>query len=83
MAIWRIPTVTVEMGRKSHAATYADIKKGLLTKPVKLGPRSVGIPDYEIKAIVTARIAGKSEADIKELVKRLHANREALALELA
>lgn len=82
MSIWRIPTVTVEMGRKSHASTYADIKNGLLTKPVKLGLRSVGIPDYEVKAIVTARIAGKTDAEIKALVNRLHAKREQLALEL-
>ena len=32
-------------------------------------------PDYEVKAINTARIAGKTDAEIKALVDRLHAKR--------
>ena len=51
------------------------IKAGLFTKPVPIGERSVGWPDYEVKAINSARIAGKTEADIRDLVNRLHAKR--------
>lgn len=75
MSIWRMPSVKTEMGRRSHASVYNDIRAGLCTKPVPLGPRSVGWPDYEITAITNARIAGQTDDQIKELVIRLHAKR--------
>ena len=83
MSILRMPAVKAETGHKSHASIYTAINAGLFTKPVPIGARSVGWPDDEVKAINSARIAGKSEADIKALVKRLHIKREQLALELA
>ena len=75
MSILRMPAVKVETGHKSHASIYTAIKVGLFTQPVPIGERSVGWPDYEVAAINRARIAGQSEADIRELVKRLHAKR--------
>ena len=75
MSILRMPAVKAETGHKSHASIYTAIKAGLFTKPVPIGQRSVGWPDYEVKAINTARIAGKSDSEIKELVNRLHAKR--------
>lgn len=75
MSIWRMPTVKVETGHRSHASIYTAIKAGLFTQPVQIGQRSVGWPDDEVKAINAARIAGKSETEIKELVNRLHARR--------
>ena len=80
MSILRMPSVKVEMGHKSHASIYTAIKGGTFTKPVQIGQRSVGWPDYEVKAINAARIAGKSETEIKELVNRLHAKRTELAM---
>lgn len=79
MQIWRMPTVLVETGHRSHASIYGAAREGLFIKPVKIGPRSVGFPSDEVKAIIAARIAGKSEADIKALVNRLHAKRAELA----
>ena len=78
MSILRMPAVKAETGHRSHASIYTAIKAGLFTKPVPIGERSVGWPDYEVKAINTARIAGKTEADIRDLVNRLHAQRIAL-----
>lgn len=75
MSILRMPAVKAETGHKSHASIYTAIKAGLFTKPVPIGERSVGWPDYEVRAINSARIAGKSEADIRDLVNRLHAKR--------
>ena len=75
MSILRMPAVKAETGHKSHASIYNAIRAGLFTKPVPIGERSVGWPDYEVKAINQARISGKSEADIRELVSRLHAKR--------
>jgi len=80
MAILRMPAVKAETGHKSHASIYTAIKAGLFTKPVPIGERSVGWPDYEVKAINNARIAGQSEADIRDLVNRLHAKRTALVM---
>ncbi|MFZ2737159.1 MAG: AlpA family phage regulatory protein [Burkholderiaceae bacterium] len=79
MSIFRMPTVKVETGHKSHASIYNAIKAGLFTKPVQIGQRSVGWPSDEVQAINAARIAGKSEAQIRELVKVLHAKRTELA----
>ena len=75
MSILRMPAVKAETGHKSHASIYTAIKAGLFTKPVPIGERSVGWPDYEVRAINSARIAGKTEADIRDLVNRLHAKR--------
>jgi prophage regulatory protein len=82
MSILRIGAVKAETGHRSNASIYGAIRAGLWTKPVSIGPRSVGWPDEEVKAINAARIAGKTEEDIRALVNRLHAKREATALEL-
>ena len=75
MAIFRMAAVKTETGHRSHASIYTAIKAGLFLKAVPIGERSVGWPDYEIFAINRARIAGQSEAEIRDLVSRLHAKR--------
>lgn len=80
MSILRKPEVKTENGWRSDASVSSAVRAGLLTKPVPLGRRSVGWPDYEVKAITAARIAGKSDADIKALVTRLHERRTELAV---
>lgn len=79
MSIWRMSSVKEETGHKSHASIYNAIRDGLFTKPVPIGQRSVGWPSEEVKAINAARIAGKTEGEIKELVQRLHVKRTELA----
>lgn len=78
MAILRMPAVKVETGYRSHASIYNDIREGIFTKPIKLSERSVGWPDYEVKAVVAAKIAGASKDQVRELVVRLHAKRAEL-----
>ena len=75
-----MPAVKAETGHRSHASIYTAIKAGLFTTGIAISQRSVGWPDYEVKAINTARIAGQSDTQIKELVQRLHANRTALVM---
>jgi len=75
MAILRLTAVKAETGYRSSASIYNLIRAGLWTKPVAIGERSVGWPDDECKAINAARIAGRSEDEIRELVKLLHARR--------
>jgi prophage regulatory protein len=64
---------------KSHTRLYADINKGLFTKPVKLSARLSVWPQCEVEAIVNAYIAGKSEDAIRALVDALHRQRKEAA----
>ena len=75
MAMWRGKKVDQETG-KGKTSRHDDIRRGLLTKPVKLCARASGWPDYEIKAIVAARIVGASDAEIRKLVRQLEAARK-------
>ena len=75
MSILRMPAVKAETGHRSHATIYNAIRAGLFTKPVQIGERAVGWPSFEVQAINAARIAGKTDPEIRELVARLHAQR--------
>ncbi|MEI6760157.1 MAG: transcriptional regulator [Betaproteobacteria bacterium] len=75
MPIWRLPAVKAEFGWRSDASAYNSIRAGLLTAGVAIGQRSRGWPDFEVKAIAAARIAGKSDEEIRNLVRVLHARR--------
>ena len=75
MALWRIEACKAETGDRSNTSIYNAIRAGTFTKPVAIGQRAKAWPDYEVKAIVRARIAGQTEEQIRELVNRLHAKR--------
>ena len=72
MPILRMPAVKAETGLASHASVYTAIHEGLFTVPVPIGQRAVGWPDTEVAAIIAARIAGKTDDQIRELVTKLH-----------
>lgn len=74
--ILRLKAVLRERAR-SRSAHYLDIQQGLFTHPVQIGLRAVGWPASEVAAINAARIAGKSEVEIRELVAKLEAVRKA------
>jgi prophage regulatory protein len=74
--ILRLPTVKSESGY-SRSTIYLRITQGLWPKPVSLGARSVGWPSSEVASINAARIAGKSDAEIRALVVKLEAARKA------
>jgi prophage regulatory protein len=76
--ILRLPVVLKERGR-SRSAHYQDIQQGLFTKPVSIGLRAVGWPENEVLALNAARIAGKSNDEIRQLVTKLEATRKTLA----
>lgn len=77
-AILRLPAVTSASGYP-RSTLYLRINQGLWTKPVHLGERSVGWPAHEVEAINAARIAGKSEEDVRALVAMLEAARKTAA----
>lgn len=76
MQILRMESVKAATGHKSHASIYNAIREGLFTRPVPIGSRAVGWPDYEVKALCQARVAGWTVDSIKRLVCDLHAKRE-------
>jgi len=61
----------------SRSTIYLRIAEGTFPKPVSLGARAVGWPSHEVAALNAARIAGKQEAEIRDLVKTLEAARKA------
>ena len=73
-----MPAVKAETGHRSHASIYGAVKNGTFTKPVQIGQRSVGWPSDEVAAINGARIAGRSDAELRALVNELHARRTQL-----
>ena len=76
--ILRLPAVKAKTGY-SHSTHYLRIAQGLFTKPVSLGARAVGWPSSEVAAINAARIAGKTDDEIRALVVKLEAARKAAA----
>jgi prophage regulatory protein len=73
--IQRLRTVLHVRGR-SRSSHYLDIQQGLFTPPVQIGPRAVGWPSSEVEALNAARIAGKSDQEVRALVKNLAAARK-------
>jgi prophage regulatory protein len=73
--IYRLPAVKYESGL-SRSTIYLRIAQGLWTKPVSLGARAVGWPSNEVAAINSARIAGKTDEEIRTLVVKLEAARK-------
>jgi prophage regulatory protein len=78
LAILRRKQVQVESGL-SRSTIYLRITQGLWPRGVSLGPRAKGWPASEVAAINAARIAGKSDDDIRALVTRLEAQRKTAA----
>lgn len=68
--IYRLPKVRSESGY-SRSTIYLRIAQGLWTSPVNLGPRAVGWPAAEVVALNLARIEGKSDQQIRQLVSDL------------
>ena len=74
--LYRRPIVEQATG-DSRSTIYRKIKQGLFTKPVQIGGERVAWPANEVTAINQARIAGKSDEEIKQLVIELEAARVA------
>lgn len=73
--ILRLPAILKRRGR-SRSSHYADIKSGLFVKPIQIGARAVGTPEDEVDALNAARIAGKTDEEIRALVLKLEAARK-------
>ena len=72
--IFRLPSVKIESGY-SRSTIYLRISQGLWTRPVALGLRAVGWPAADIEALIAARIAGRSDHEIRAIVRTLESDR--------
>jgi prophage regulatory protein len=75
--ILRLPAIKISTGL-SRSTIYLRIAQGIFTKPVSLGGRAVGWPSNEVGALNAARIAGKSDAEVRDLVVKLEAARKSI-----
>ncbi len=82
MRILRLDKILDKTG-DTRSPHYDKIAEGLFTRPVKIGVRAAGWPEHEAEAIIAARVAGASDADIRKLVQRLHEQRKTAATDLA
>jgi prophage regulatory protein len=78
MLILRLQEVKKVFGYRSNASVYKAIRSGLFTRGVAIGQRAKGWPDYEVNAIVESRVAGATDDELKELVRRLECKRTEL-----
>lgn len=78
LKIERLPELLPQRGcrRSKH---YDEISKGLWPPGIKLGPRAVGWLQHENQAVLRARVAGKSDDQIRALVAQLVAARKEAA----
>jgi prophage regulatory protein len=65
-------------GNLPTSTFYEWIERGLMTPGVSIGARSIAWPSHELQALAAARIAGKSDDEIKTLVQNLVKSRAAL-----
>lgn len=69
----RMPDVN-RLSGLARQTIHRDIRRGTFPKPVKLGTASAW-PEREVAAINAAKIAGKTDDEIRELVADLQAQR--------
>ena len=62
----------------SRSTHYQNIKQGLMVPPISQGLQAVAYPEHEIQAIIAARIAGKSDDEIRTTVADLVKQRKAI-----
>lgn len=72
MRILRLPAVLNQTGYRSPASIYKAVHAGNFPKQVRIGARSVGWPDDEVDEINKARVAGATDAQLRELVNAIH-----------
>jgi len=72
--IERRPEVQARAGI-SRSTLYAQTSQGLWPKSLKIAARAVGWPSKEVDAVIEARIAGKTDEEIRLLVKNLEVAR--------
>ncbi len=81
ITLLRLPAVKAQSGY-SRSTIYLRIAQGLWTRPVSLGGRTVAWPASEVQVLLAARVAGRTDQAIHDLVRDLHAARSSVATNL-
>lgn len=66
----RQPVVSQVTGM-ARPTLYEAMAEGLFPRPIKLGPKFAAWPEFEVRAVIAARIQGKSKDEVKALVSEL------------
>jgi prophage regulatory protein len=66
----------------SNTSYFEQINKGLTVPFFSIGARAVAVFEDEITIVITARAAGKSDDEIRQIVKALVKQRETSANDL-
>ena len=66
----------------SRSWIYAAIRRGQFPSPIRIGSRAVGWISDEVQSVISARISGKTEDEIHELVHALVTARKSLGMEV-
>ncbi|MGQ8365313.1 helix-turn-helix transcriptional regulator [Glaciecola sp. 1036] len=72
--ILRKPEV-IKITGLSNTSIFERTKDGLFPSSVSLGGRAIGYIEHEIRAVLTARAAGHSDQQVRELINSLHKQR--------
>jgi prophage regulatory protein len=75
MEMLRIERAALKVGVK-RSQFYKLAKEGMLPRAVSLGGRIVAWPDVELEVINRARVAGKTDDEIRALVAQLEQQRK-------
>ena len=78
----RLPAVKAQSGY-SRSTIYLRLSQGLWTRPVSLGARAVAWPAGDVAALNAARIAGRTDDQIRALVLKLEAARQSADIDTA
>ena len=62
---------TLAYRHRSRSSHFRDIENGLCTPQINVGPRSVAWLRTELETLRAAVIAGKSQDEIKQIVREL------------
>jgi hypothetical protein len=65
--------------RRSYCAAthYNEIADGVMTRPIRISPNCSVWPEYELDVLDAAILAGATRDELRKIVVRLHAEREA------
>lgn len=83
MAIRRILRSKHVLDRRGDAKStlWEQVNDGTFPPPIKIGCRAVGWVETEVEAVIAARIAGRSDEEIRNLVAKLVAARRETEIE--
>jgi prophage regulatory protein len=63
----------------SNTSLFEQTKAGIFPPPISIGARAVGFISHEIQTVIAARSIGKSDDEIRQIVKALIKQRETSA----